>query len=65
MVEDQDIYERVFPSEMGFDEYAKRRPVEYRPGDKLPYIEVTMSDQIKLRKISRMPWSDDFILESN
>ena len=55
------MYERVFPTSMGYDEHAKRRPVEYRPGDKQPYIEITKADEIKLRKIAKMPWSDDIL----
>jgi hypothetical protein len=55
------MYEKVFPSSMGYEDLKACRPAEIRSGDKMPYIEVTLSDVIKLRKVAKMPWTDDFL----
>ena len=61
LIEDPDIYEKVFPAKLGYPEFAKRRPVEYRSGDKMPYLEINLNDEIRLRKVAKMDWTDDFI----
>lgn len=46
---------------MGYPEHSARKQVEIRSGDKMPYIEVTLSDVIKLRKVNKMAWINDIL----
>jgi hypothetical protein len=59
LVEDPSIYSKVFPTELGYPAHSSLRKVEYRPADKMPYLEVTTDDVIRLRKVARMPWQNN------
>jgi len=63
ILDDASIYERVFPHSLGYPEFSQARPAEYRQGDKLPYVEIKVGDHLKLRKIARPSWADDFLPE--
>lgn len=61
IVDEPALYERVFSTSMGYADRATQKPAEVRSGDKLPYVEVTLTDEIRLRKIAKMSWTDDIL----
>jgi hypothetical protein len=42
---------KLFPAALGYEQSVRKS--EYRSADKMPYLEVTETDVIRLRKVSR------------